>query len=150
MPSKKEFEQSVVIHTSPDNIWRVWMAVEEWPDWTDTILSIKKLSPGALTINSQVVIAQPKLTKAVWKITEFEPEKHFTWSKNNLFLKIDAVHALKATPEGCFVSLSIRFSGFFAVFINQKTRNLIDSYLKTESQSLKKFCENKFPVIVAS
>lgn len=150
MPNKKEFIQTLVIHTLPENIWRVWMAVDEWPLWTDTILSIKKLSPGSLQTDSRVLIEQPKLAKAVWKITKFEPVKQFTWSKTNLLLRIDAIHALELTSDGCIVTLVIKFSGLFANLINKKTCALVDSYLVRESQNLKQFCENKFSNVAAS
>ncbi|HNH30814.1 MAG TPA: hypothetical protein PKU71_15490, partial [bacterium] len=78
------------------------------------------------------------------------PGKRFTWSKTNLLLRIDAIHALESTSEGCIVTLVIKFSGLFANMINKKTCALVDSYLVRESQNLKQFCENKFSNVAAS
>ena len=44
------------IDASPEDIWRVLVDVERWPEWTPSITRLEKLDPGDLRVGQRVRI----------------------------------------------------------------------------------------------
>lgn len=132
-----EYTSSIDIHAPPKVVWNIMADVEHWSSWTPTITSVTKLVPGPLALGTAAKIIQPKLPPAVWRVTEIHEGRDFTWINRTPGLRVIGGHAIQPTPDGCRVTVSIRFAGFLAPIIGRLVRRLNENYLATEARGLK-------------
>ena len=136
-----KFSTQIEIQAPVKVIWNIMLQVERWHEWTPTIKSIKKLGTDGFGTNTKLLIQQPKLPTAVWKVFEMKPEEGFSMSKGNLFLKIVAAHILQPGSNGTVVSLSLDFSGIFGKLVAKRYQQMMEGYLSIEAACLKKEAE---------
>jgi carbon monoxide dehydrogenase subunit G len=135
--SRKTLNVAVSIDAPPEKVFGVLCDVERWPAWTPTMLSVQRLDSGPFRIGSSARIHQPKLRPTVWKVTEFEDNRNFTWVTSGPGLRMKAGHALRPEGAGTRVELSMEISGFMAPLVSRIYGGLIREYVTTESQNLK-------------
>lgn len=136
------FKKTITINAPVYVVWDVMRNVETWSQWTPTINSIEKLTPGPLRKGTCLRIQQPKLKAATWKVFELEDYKGFSMRKGNFFLKVVLGHTLEQTENGIRVELSVSFSGLFAKPVGAKFGPMMEEYLAAEAKGLKKQSEN--------
>jgi uncharacterized membrane protein len=137
-----DFSIEVEIQAPPELVWAVMRDVERWPEWTQTVTSIKLLDRGPLTVGSRAIIRQPKLPPAKWRVTELdEPRRSFAWASWGPGVRVIARHWVEACGQGSRATLSLRFSGILAGLFGYVTRGLNDRYLAIEAKGLKKRSE---------
>jgi hypothetical protein len=136
-----KFITQIEIQAPVQVIWNIMLQVERWHEWTPTINSIKKLGTDGFGTGTKLLIEQPKLPTAVWKVFEMKPEEGFSMAKENLFLKIVAAHILQPASNGTVVSLSLEFSGIFGKWVAKKYQQMMEEYLAIEAACLKKEAE---------
>jgi hypothetical protein len=136
-----KFSTQIKIEAPVKVIWNIMLEVERWHEWTPTINSIKKLGTDDFGIGIKLLIQQPKLPTAVWKVFEMEPEGGFSMVKGNMFLKIVAAHVIQPTPDRTLVTLSLEFSGIFGKWVAKKYQQMMEEYLAIEAACLKKEAE---------
>lgn len=68
---------TIDIAVTPECVWSVMSDFEQWPQWTASVRSIRRLDDGPSRVGHRVVIRQPKFPPAIWKLTEFERGRHF-------------------------------------------------------------------------
>lgn len=134
--------ESIVIDiaASPARVWEVMFDVEQWPTWTSSVRSIKRLDPGPLIVGSRVRIQQPKFPPALWKITEIVPGSHFSWRSGPPGMWILATHTIIPTPTGCRVTLVLHYHGLLGNLLAGMTRTITRQYLELEANGLKARC----------
>lgn len=133
--------KTVSIASSPDKVFAVLCDVERWPEWTTTMLSVKRLDSGPITVGSTAEVRQPKLRPAVWQVTDIEQGRQFTWAAHLPGVRMKAEHLVEPDGPGSRVALTFYLSGLMAPLVSRLYGNLIDQYVTTESQGLKKRCE---------
>ena len=133
--------KTVTIDAPPDKVFAVLRDVERWPEWTPTMVSVKRLESGPFTVGSTAEVRQPKLRPAVWQVTEIEESRNFTWTTRSAGLRMKAGHRVEAHGKGSRVALSFELSGLMAPLVSRLYGALIDEYVETETQGLKKRCE---------
>lgn len=138
-----EFKISTHILSPPGRVWAVMRDVARWHEWTPTVKSIRILTGDSLGVGTRLLIRQPKLPPAVWKIIELEEGTGFVSVTGSPLVRVTARHSLRAETEGTGVTLSIRFSGLLAVPVARLTRRLNEEYLALEANGLKKKCESQ-------
>jgi ligand-binding SRPBCC domain-containing protein len=138
-----EFKISTQILSPPERVWAVMRDVVRWREWTPTVKSIRILKGDPLVVGSRLLIRQPKLPPAVWKIVQLEEGTGFESVTGTPLVRVTARHSLRAETGGTVVTLSIRFSGLLAVPVARLTRRLNEEYLALEANGLKKKCENQ-------
>lgn len=136
-----QFSKQVCINAPAFIIWEVMTDVTSWHQWTSTITSIKKLTANSFEKGTKLLIEQPHLPASVWKVTELISEQSFTMVKGNVFLKVTAGHVLNTVENVTSVTLSIEFSGWLAKWAAKKYAGMMNEYLDTEADGLKKECE---------
>ena len=62
-----------------DDVWRLFVDVERWPELTESMREVSRIDSGPLRLGSEALIKQPGLARARWKVTELEPGRSFTW-----------------------------------------------------------------------
>ncbi len=136
------YRSSIDIDAPVKRVWEALVDVERWPDWSPSLTSVERLEPGMLRPGSSARIQQPRLPLALWRVTELEPEKSFTWTSHSRGVTTVARHTLTAREEGGTRALGeIDQYGPLALLAKVFYSRLIKSYLKQEAQGLKQRCE---------
>jgi uncharacterized membrane protein len=133
---------SVNIDAPPERVFAVLCDVERWPEWTSTMTSVQRLQSGPFALGSSARLRQPGLRPAVWQVTELENQRSFTWTTRSLGLRMTAGHWIEPKGAGSVVALSFEMSGFIAPLVARLYGGLIERYITTESQGLKKRSES--------
>jgi uncharacterized membrane protein len=133
--------KTVIIDATPDKVFAVLCDVERWPEWTSTMISVRRLDTGPFTVGSTAEVRQPKLRAAVWQVTELDANRNFTWTTRSPGLRMKAGHLVEAHGTGSRVALSFEMSGLIAPLVSRLYGSLIDEYVVTESLGLKKRTE---------
>jgi uncharacterized membrane protein len=139
-------KQVIDIDAPPERVWAVLIDVERWPQWTESITSIEKLSRKAIGKGSEVRIKQPRLRPLVWQVTDFEPNKAFDWEALSPGMKAVAEHHIEPLGEGSRVTLFVEQTGVFATVFGGLVKELTARYLEMEAQGLKRRVESGQPV----
>jgi uncharacterized membrane protein len=133
---------TVNIEAPPEKVFAVLCDVERWPEWTATMTSVQRIDRGPFAVGSSARVCQPRLRPAVWLVTALEDQRNFTWTTRSLGLSMSALHAIEPHAAGCGVVLSLELSGFFAPLVSRLYGGLMERYITTESQGLKRRSES--------
>jgi hypothetical protein len=134
--------ERIDIAAAPADVWVVMIDVERWREWTPTITSIERLDGGPFRVGSRARIRQPKLPTAVWTVTALETGRYFEWRNASPGLTSVAGHRTEPTAGGgTTVTLTFGWSGWLAWLIRLVYGKLARRYVRTEAESLKRWCE---------
>jgi uncharacterized membrane protein len=133
--------KTVSIDAPPDKVFAVLQDVERWPEWTATMVSVKRRESGPFVLGSTAEVRQPKLRPSVWQVTEIAEGRNFTWTTRSPGVRMKAGHRVEPDGSGSRVILSFEMSGVMAPLVSGLYGRLIDEYVSTEAQGLKKRCE---------
>lgn len=134
---------SLDVDAPPDVVWSVWRDLERWPEWTASITSVERLTPGELAVGLRARVRQPKLPSAVWHVTALDEgqgpssAKYYTWVAKSPGVHVTATHRVEPRNGGSRVTASIEFAGFLGRLIGRGTRELSERYLQMEANGLK-------------
>ncbi|HTK82855.1 MAG TPA: SRPBCC family protein [Bacteroidota bacterium] len=143
MKAKRLYSITVDIAAPQERIWEVMSDVEHWHTWTPSVRKIRRLDRGPFTLDSKVLIYQPKLPPALWKATAFEEGRSFTWISRGPGIRVTAHHTIEPITGGSRVMLSVQYEGILAGMVSRLTASINDRYLGYEAEGLKKKCEEK-------
>lgn len=136
-----ERSTTVAIAAPAERVWEVLIDVEKWPQWTETVTSVRRLDDGPLRSGSRAMIDQPKIPRTEYVVTEFEPGRSFTWVATGPGVTTTARHNVEPSPEGSRVTLSVEQRGWLGSVMGRFYRRLTDRYLANEAAGLKSRCE---------
>src|SRR5688572_33028741 len=128
-------EQSVTVKiaASPERVWEVLTDVERWPEWTETVTSVKRLDEGPLRTGSRAKINQPKIPETEYVVTELDPGRSFTWAARGSGVTTTARHIIEVLPDGgSRVTLAVEQGGWLGSVMGLFYRGLTDRYLANE------------------
>lgn len=138
------YEAEVRIDAAPETVWIALADVERWPEWTASVTSIERIGAGPFELGSQARVRQPKLAKAVYTVTEFEPNQSFTWTTQSADIKTVAAHYIEPQADGgSTVRLVLTQTGLFAPALKLFVGRLIRGYLTMEAEGLKARAEGR-------
>ncbi|HEX3397623.1 MAG TPA: SRPBCC family protein [Steroidobacteraceae bacterium] len=140
----------VYIDAPPEKVFAVLCDVERWPEWTPTMVSVQRLDRGPLAIGSSAKVRQPKLRAAIWRVTELQEGRNFTWTSQSPGLRMTAGHLVEPKGAGSHVELTFEVSGWIAPLMSRLYGGLIEHYVATESQALKQRSESGSQFAAAS
>ena len=134
--------QSADIRAEARSIWTTLVDVERWSEWTRSIDKVERLDHGEFGIGSRARVQQPRIPVAIWTVTEFEPEKSFTWVSRAVGIRSVATHRLEPHGDGT-VSLTLGFAqtGWLARLFRSRAEKITREYLALDAQGLKQRCE---------
>jgi uncharacterized membrane protein len=135
--------RTITINAPASRIWPIMAGVEQWHTWTMSISRVKRLDNGPFGVGSRVMVFQPRLPPALWKVTEFVPDHHFIWISANPGLTVTAVHRIDKTPAGCTVTLSVQYEGTLAPIAVKLMGKITEKYIGWEAEGLKKVAEGE-------
>ena len=131
-------EDSVEIDAPPRLVWEVFSDVERWPEWTASVTSLSGLDGPGLAVGKRFAIKQPRMSKLVWRVTEVDPGRSWTWVQRAPGATASARHDVIAQPGGgTLVRQRIDQSGAFGALVGRLMASMTKRYLKLEAQGLK-------------
>ena len=95
-----------------------------------------------LRVGSRALVRQPRFPPAMWKVTEIDPGRSFTWITGGPGMRVYAHHAVMPVDGGARASLRLHYEGVVGRFLARMTRGITDRYLKYEAAGLKRRSEN--------
>ena len=133
-----EQRTSIDVAASPDRVWEVLVDVERWPEWTDSVSSVRPLDAGPLAVGSRVEITQPRIPTGTYTVTALEPGSAFTWEQRQPGSTVSAHHECAPLPYGgTRVELRVVMSGAVGGVVGRLYRKLTERYLAMEAAGLK-------------
>jgi hypothetical protein len=135
-------ERTASIRCKSDKIFRILIDVSHWNMWTKSIQDIVILKGAGFEIGSKIKVRQPKLSPAIWTVTEILENKCIAWEKKSFGLKMTANHLIESSSGISTVKLQVIYSGFLAPVIHKLTAHLTETYLTMEITGLKEKCES--------
>jgi len=138
----RQFTITADIAAPPDRVWAVMSDVERWHEWTPSVTSIRRIGDRPFAVGSRVIIRQPKFPPAVWKLTEIEPGRHFSWVSPGPGFSALAKHGVEPIASGSRATLSLELRGVLGGLFGRLTRGITERYLAFEAAGLKARSEN--------
>lgn len=136
------FDVTVEIEAKAERVWRVLVDVETWPSWTPSMTSVERVDSGQLRVGSATRIRQRRLGSMLWRVTELNEARSFTWEARRPGLRLVASHLIEDSgPTGTKVTLSIQQDGVLGSSMAPLTRGFARSNVEAEAQGLKKHVE---------
>lgn len=133
-----EQHTGIDVAASTDRVWEVLVDVERWPEWTDSVTSVRRFDDGPLAIGSRVEIAQPRIPTGTYTVTAVEPGRLFSWEQRQPGSTVVAHHVCSPLPDGgTRVELRVEMSGALGGIVGRLYRQLTDRYLTMEAAGLK-------------
>lgn len=118
-------------------VWDVVSDIPNWPDWTPTVSSALKQTPGPISVGTTILVRQPLQRPAAWTITSWNPGRGFSWRKETGALRLRAEHHLIETGRGTRSLVCLEAVGFRARLI----RPALAWALTAENRALKRRLE---------
>jgi uncharacterized protein YndB with AHSA1/START domain len=133
-----EQRTSIDVAASPDRVWEVLVDVERWPEWTDSVSSVRTLDARPLAVGSRVEVSQPRIPTGTYTVTALEPGSAFTWEQRQPGSTVSAHHECAPLPDGgTRVELRVVMSGAVGGVVGRLYRKLTERYLAMEAAGLK-------------
>ncbi len=143
MNSNTTFSISIDIAAPPSRVWAAIVDVERWAEWTASISKITILGGGPLALGKRAFVRQPKIPPALWKVTEFDEGRSFTWVAGLPGMWTHGVHTAEPSGAGTRATLTLHYKGVLGPVMAKLTSGINDPYLKLEAEGLKARAEGK-------
>ena len=138
-----EARTDIDVAAPPDRVWEVLVDVERWPEWTDSVTSVRPLDPGPLAVGSRVEISQPRIPTGAYTVTALDPGSAFTWEQRQPGSTVSAHHECIPLPDGgTRVELRVVMGGALGGVVGRLYRRLTERYLAMEAAGLKARAED--------
>jgi uncharacterized membrane protein len=137
---------TVDIDATPADVWAVMSRVEQWPEWTASITRVRVLGGGHLRRGGRVLIRQPRLPPALWRVTEITEGSGFNWVSRTPGLTVVAGHWIEPKGEGSRVRLSIDYRGLLGRLMWRLLGAVTERYVGMEAEGLKRRSEKREPL----
>lgn len=136
-----EHQVAVAVVAPPEAVWRLFIDVERWPELTASMRRVRRLDSGPFGMGSEAIVEQPRLRRARWRVTEFEPGRSFTWETASLGVITSGSHIVEAGQDGSVITLVLRVRGLLARPAYAPVRGLSRRYLSMELEGFRRGAE---------
>ena len=137
-----EHRVTTAVPAPPEQIWPLFVDVEHWPEMTESISEVRRLGSGPLRVGSEVIVKQPRLPRARWRVTELEPGRRFTWETTNGGTTAVGGHIVEASGQGSEITLTLRMHGPTARLMGAALGRLTQRNLLLEMEGFRRAAES--------
>jgi hypothetical protein len=134
-------EKTSAIVARPHDIFQVLLDFKRWNQWTQSITQMSVLDNEGPKPGVRIKVLQPKLSPAVWTITEIVPDTRLIWEKKSFGLRMVSEHLITLHGDEASVTIRMTYNGPLAGLAFNLTQSLTDRYLTLEINGLKRECE---------
>src|SRR5437773_4000181 len=142
MAQPRRFEISVDIAAPTQRVWRVTTDVERWPEWTASVISVRRLDSGPFRVGSRARVRQPGFLPAVWEVTELDEGRSFTWVTRSPGMRAAGHHRVDPILSGSRATLSVAYEGALGGLVASLMAKTTERFLGLEAIGLKKRSES--------
>jgi uncharacterized membrane protein len=133
-------EQTAAVAASAEAVWAALVDVERWPTWTRSMQKVAQLDEGPLAVGCKVRIKQPRFMPVVWRVTELDPGRSFTWTSATPGQTAVATHAVRPMGAGTSeVHLTFDQSGALSPVLGLVLGNMTRRYVRMEAEGLARY-----------
>jgi uncharacterized membrane protein len=137
-----EHRVTTAVDAPPEQVWRLLVDVERWPEMTKSIREVRRVDGGPLQVGSEAIIEQPRLPRACWRVTELEPGRSFTWETTTGGVTTTGGHIVEPNGQGATITLTLRLHGPFARLVYAFVGRLSRRYLSMEMEGFRRAAES--------
>ena len=139
-----QFETTVEIDATPEDVWAVLVDVPRWPEWTDSMNEVGWLDGATARVGSRARIKQPGMPALTWTVTELADGQSFDWQTSSTGVRTVGTHTVTASGDGhSALTLGLRQSGPLAGLIGALTGSRTRRYVQMEADGLKQAAESR-------
>jgi uncharacterized membrane protein len=106
-----EHQVTTTADAAPEDIWRLYVDVERWPEMSKSTREVRRLDSGPFQVGSEAMVRQPGLPRIRWRVTALEPGHSFIWEAPATGMTTVAGHSVEPSESGSVITLSIRTKG---------------------------------------
>ncbi|MFD2081876.1 Polyketide cyclase / dehydrase and lipid transport [Actinopolymorpha cephalotaxi] len=135
MHDEVEFEVAAPV----EQVWNLLVDVERWPEWSESMTSVRRLGTGPLAVGERAVVKQPKFPEMTWEVTELAEGSSFVWVSRSPGITTTGGHYVTPSVGGAqtaTVRLTIDQNGPGAKVVGLFTNSLTRRYLQLERRGL--------------
>jgi uncharacterized membrane protein len=129
-------------NAGPEEVWKLFVDVERWPQLSPTIREVRRLDQGPFQVGSEVTVAQPRLPIARWRVTHMQPGHSFVWETSTPGVTSIGGHYVEAAGEGSIITLTLEMRGVFAGIAGALTGRLVQEYVSRELEGFRRGAES--------
>ncbi len=133
--------RTIHIDAAPAAVWAVMTDVERWPEWTESMRSVKRLEAGDFGLGSTVHVEAKGAPASVFTVSEFTPGRSFTWDTRTRGISASASHLIEPDGDGSNVTLGVTMSGLAATLFFPLLAFVGRRNVRMEGEGLKRRCE---------
>jgi uncharacterized membrane protein len=106
-----EHQVRTTVDAAPEDIWRLYVDVERWPEISKNTSEVRRLDSGPLQVGSEAMVRQPGLPRARWRVTALDPGRSFTWETASPGLTTAGDHIVEPGEAGSVITIGLRLRG---------------------------------------
>jgi uncharacterized membrane protein len=133
---------TTAVDATPDDVWRLFVDVERWPEMTKSVRNVRRLDDGPLRAGSEAIVKQPRLPRARWRVTDLDPGRSFTWETSTGGVTTVGIHSVEADGAAAKVTLSICQRGRLVGVVDAIAGRLARRYLAMELEGFRRTAES--------
>jgi len=134
-----KFSHTVKTHASPENIWQIWVDVNNWPRW-DTELESASIE-GDFTLYAKGKLKPKNAHVSVFFISDLEPNKSYTFTTQLPLCKLNVRRYLTIDQSGTFFTHEISFTGLLSFLFSNLLGRKFQKVLPEVMDNIRKLAE---------
>lgn len=136
--------RSIRIGAPPADVWAAIVDLEGWPAWAAQFKRLERLDAGPLAPGSRVRVTPNGLPGAVWRITDYQEGRSFTWASSLVpGVLVTGGHALTPDDNATDAEFWLEASGPLGTLLSPLLRRTVFSRnTKSATEGLKRYMES--------
>ena len=133
-------EQTAPVAASADVVWAAIVDVGRWPTWTRSMRRVVRLDDGPLAVGSRVRVKQPRFMPVIWRVSEVDPGRSFTWTSSTPGQDAAVTRAVRPMGAGTSeLHITVDVTGVLAPVLGVAVRRITQRYLRMEAEGLARY-----------
>ncbi|BAY17211.1 hypothetical protein NIES2109_14700 [Nostoc sp. HK-01] len=136
-----KFSHTVKTNATPEQIWEIWVDVNNWQKW-DTELEFASIE-GDFTLYARGKLKPKNAPVSVFFISEFESKKSYTFTTQLPLCKLNVRRYLTVNQSGTFFTHEISFTGILSFLFSNLLGRKFQKVLPEVMDKLRKLAEER-------
>jgi uncharacterized membrane protein len=136
-----EYRVSTPAAASPEDVWRLFVDVERWPDMTRSLRAVRRVDGGPFQVGSEAIVRATGQPRARWRVTEMEPGRSFVWQTRVGAVTTVGAHIVDPDAQGSVITSTLGLHGPAAGLVGALMGRLIQRNITMEVEGFKHAAE---------